>query len=148
MGRRTFRKALQKEVDRVFAMAGGPDAAEGPWGGSARLREHCPSQHSFRSQRRFAAIQKREKIVADMKLENAMLKIMLKNWQEQLRDWSDWWVSGASRYEKADDISYDAALETGRCENDGKNRQGPDGISHSAGLGAAACEKVWKDRQE
>lgn len=71
-----------------------PAAAEGPRGGSALRARWEQSQHSFRSQRRQAAISRREEVLSAAKVENVQLKVQCKFLQEQLSAWEQWWHAG------------------------------------------------------
>ena len=54
------------------------------------------SQHEFKSQRRHAAIQRREAAVLGLRLNNAQLEIANHHLREQLLAWEFWWNSGGS----------------------------------------------------
>ena len=66
--------------------------AEGPRGGSALVIARQISQHHFKSQRRRAAIQRREIQFSDVQVDNVQLKVEVHYLREQLSSWERWWV--------------------------------------------------------
>ena len=73
-------------------------AAEGLWGGSAHHERAVRvgfkpslSQHAFRSQRRYSAIQRHERRVSELSIEIVQLKLANAHQHDQLTAWEQWW---------------------------------------------------------